>query len=578
MISGALCFDNGWSPKNKAETIAKASSEFGLFEPRALYESERLHIHSLEREGSGFRIFRSTRPDGNMEWILADVGYSAQGERLLAGASASALGVPASLPGCWLSVYVDAQTEALHIANDDLGLAWLFIGRVPGGYVFSSHFGAVARNLAGKPSLNDEALLAELAIARCFGESTIAKEIIIAPPGSAIELAPSELKIRGRQRYRYGDRFSGLTRDEKFRALDGVYERIVKEYVAGFGRETVMSLSGGYDSRTALACLHRHGMRPPLFTFASAVGNEVREARRVAAKFGEATTVFDIPTTDWRDWTSRVDAIGTSGMLLFSGWCEPWLSAIRTKGTALVIGYLGDTITGKKLAKCEKYAEGGGWAEAWARWEMANKGSLDSNLIRSDKKALIRDMVHESSKNEFREVDCAYPFQRVLHGDLYGRQARRVASQPNVLSRFVTPVLFFYDRELIDFWCNLPFEDLYRQDLYYAYGQSRFPLLFPPRDDRGSRPSWLSRAARFTRGIVGRRREAPTMGVINHWAIMQRHRNEILALAESTARVLDPYLDLGALVRYVNGEKELKVGASEAIQAINLMILADAIW
>jgi hypothetical protein len=575
MISGAVCFDKSWSPKSKAETIAAASSQFGLFAPRVLYESERIHIHSLQRAGCNFRAHHRAHLTGGTEWILGDIGYATQGESPSDG-SESADGRHSYVPGCWLSVFINPDKGVIRLETDDLGLAWLFIARVPGGYLFSNHFGALARNLPMQPSLDVDALLAELAIARSYGQSTLVKEIRIAPPGSIVELEPEEMKVRARRRFSYGDRFAGRTRDEKFQILDGIYERIVRNYISRFGDETVMSLSGGYDSRTALACIHRHGTPPPLFTFASAVGNEVSEARKVAERVGGVTTLFEVGRTDWLDWTRRVEAIGTSGMLLFSGWCEQWLSAIRTKGSALVIGYLGDTITGKKIAKCEKFAEGADWGEAWANWEMANKGSLSSTLIRPEKKRLLREIVHDRSKSDFQGVDCAYPFQKLLHGDLYGRQARRVASQPNVLSRFVTPILFFYDRELIDFWCNLPFDDLNRQELYYAYGQSRFPELFPPRPAGGGRDRWLTRAVRLARGIVGAKSHSRKSGVIDHWSIIQRHRAEILALSKATECVLDPYLRLDVLVRYVNGVEE--VDPSEAVQAINLMILARAIW
>ncbi len=575
MFSGAVCFDKSWSVRDKAQSIAAASSEFGITAPKPLYESDTIHVHSLERTADDFHVTRLSPPTGGIEWILADVGYAPRGSKLPDGAAVSADEILPSLPGRWLCLFIDPQSNTIRISSDNLGLAFLYIGRLPGGYIFSSDFGAIVRNLPKKPTVNEDVLLAELAVGRSYDESTIANEITVVPAGSAVDLQPKGLKTRVRHRYPSGDKFFSSTKQEKFSTLDGIYERIMRDYVSGFGPEAVVSLSGGYDSRTALACIHRYGMRPALFTFGNPGGNEIREARNAASKVGSATTVFEISNTDWQDWKSRVEALGTSGMIQQSGWCQQWLSLIRTKGTALLLGFLGETIAGKKIAKCEKGADGGGWAEGFANWELASKGSDASALLRPAKRALIRELVHENTKKEFSRLDCAFDFQKVLHVDLYGRQAKRVGAQPNTLSRFVTPILFFYDSELIDFWCNVPIDDLRHQDLYYAYGTSRFPELFPPRDGkRAGAPIW-TRAARFAGGVLDRGNRSRQSGVIDHWSIIDRHKTEILRLSKATAGILGAYIDVDALVRCVNGDEHSEISPSEAVQSINLMILLD---
>jgi hypothetical protein len=575
MLSGAVCFDASWSAKDKARRVAEASTAFGITAPKALYESDTVCLHSLERTADNFRVTRLSPPAGGTEWILADVGYAPRGRKLPESGALSASEILPSLSGRWLSISLDAKASGIRISSDNLGLSFLYIGRLPGGYIFSSDFGAVVRNLEAKPTLNEDVLLAELGVGRSYDHATLAREISVVPAGSEVELQPSGLKFRVRHRYSSGDRFFGSTRQEKFGVLDEIYERIMRDYVSGFGEKAVVSLSGGYDSRTALACIHRYGMKPPLCTFGNPAGNEIREARNAASRVGSETTVFEISGTDWGDWTRRVEALGTSGMIQQSGWCEQWLTLIRTKGTALLLGFLGETIAGKKIAKCEKGAHGGGWALGFANWELANKGVDNSTLLRPSKKAFLLETVREKTREDFSHFDCAFDFQKVLHADLYGRQAKRVGSQPNTLSRFVTPILFFYDSELIDFWCNVPIEDLRHQDLYYSYGNSRFPELFPPREGQRHRDPFWTRAVRFASGMLEGGNSSRQSGVIDHWSIIERHRAEILQLSKATAGVLDAHIDVDAFVRYVNGDNQVEIPPSEAVQAINLMILID---
>jgi hypothetical protein len=174
--------------------------------------------------------------------------------------------------------------------------------------------------------------------------------------------------------------------------------------------------------------------------------------------------------------------------------------------------------------------------------------------------------------------------QQILQLDLYGRQRRWVATQPNLIQRRLTPVLLFYDRALIDFWSNLPPQDLLGQRLYREYAQTRFARLFPAGEDQ--RPQPLARAARralrSARAVLTGRKPARRPPVIDHAQMIIPNRTHILALARRTWHLAEPILDMAVfcmqIERYRQGmpsEGSAVVSSGMLLRTTNLLLLLD---
>ncbi len=143
------------------------------------------------------------------------------------------------------------------------------------------------------------------------------------------------------------------------------------------------------------------------------------------------------------------------------------------------------------------------------------------------------------------EATMAFPHQQAVHLDFYGRQRRWTAVQPALISRFLTPIPYLYSDEMMDFFTNLPFEDLCRQRLYLAYARSRFPGLFPP---EVRAPSLLSRGirkvGRITKSMISDVPEQQPPTVIDHARMIMPNRNRIVELARRFAHITDSIIDV----------------------------------
>jgi hypothetical protein len=146
------------------------------------------------------------------------------------------------------------------------------------------------------------------------------------------------------------------------------------------------------------------------------------------------------------------------------------------------------------------------------------------------------------------------------------------------MSRFLTPYLFFYDGDLIDFWTNLPAEDMLQQKLYLSYAQNRFPRLFPRGE--GQSPTVIERAIRKAVRMTGvaamRRPRQPNPRVIDHDAIIVPNRQRILDLVERVSPLVAELIDVAAFREQVRlyGQSST-LPSLQIMKAVNLFLLLD---
>jgi hypothetical protein len=456
-----------------------------------------------------------------------------------------------------------------------LGLAWLYVARVPNGYVFSSDFAAVASAVGPGLTVDGDTALLELALGYAPDQRTIFNEIDLLPAGSVIELDPSDIKVVASAPLRYGDRYAGVSTAKKYERLDEIGDKIVCNAAKAVEKNLVVSISAGYDSRYALAFLERHDIRARLCTFGTPESDEVQGAVSVCKRVGRRTSLFPIERAEFGQWRRAIQQLGNTGMIQWSGWAESWLEFLCRHGRYAVIGYLGDALTGKHLGGIHRSEED--WLKFWERWST-DGGWADSSLLTPSARERLRDCLSARLGQAAALPSTALPHQRALHLDLYGRQRRWVAGQPNLISRFLTPLLFFYDNDLIDFWTNLPAEDLLHQKLYLSYAQSRFPRLFPRGE--GEPPSLVRRAirkaGRLASAAAGHNANWPHPRVVDHDAIIIPNKQRILDLAERVAPLAGDIIDVSAFREQVElYGRSPTVPSLHIMKAVNLFMLLD---
>jgi hypothetical protein len=229
-------------------------------------------------------------------------------------------------------------------------------------------------------------------------------------------------------------------------------------------------------------------------------------------------------------------------MVQWSGWAEQWLSFLRERASGAIIGYLGDALSGKHL---HPTGETPNWRADWVRWS-AGPWATSRFLSASAKQRFVT-----VAEQRFSELSAgatyALPHQQALHWDLHGRQRRWVASQPNLMYRYVAPVTFFCDDELYDFWTNVSQDDLLRQSLYLDYARSRLPKYFP-RTTTATRlmQRVASKSKRLLMTVTGA--SSPIRPpVVDRGRIVGQNQEKILALLEAQTPFAEQLLDVRAL-------------------------------
>lgn len=575
ILAGAFAVGDDWSPHVAAKALAAAACRYPDLHPRLLLDESHAVCYAVEPADIPAVVARGPGPEGSSALLVGQIadarGRSAE---VLARRLATAPEALDDLGGRWIALRYDPAPRRLFVQSDRLGLAWLYLAPVPAGWLFSGDFGALVSALPSAPAVDVDTALTMLGVGYSPDERTCFRGITLLPPGEVIELDRGGPRRVRRVSVSYGDRHAGRSREDVFRELDGIFGRAVDDWCRA--PDLLLSLSGGYDSRYGLALLDLHQIRARCFTFGHPGSPDARGARAVAAAVGRTTALFVPGTTSWPGWERCIQQVGVIGGFQWAGWGEEWLGRLRQGGRHAMLGFLGDALSGKHLVRSPETA--GDWHDDWERWSL-DEGWAGSALLRPDARRRLPEVVRERFDALAQRATFAFPHQRALHLDLYGRQRRFVAAQLNLMSRYLEPVPFFYTAETLDFWSNLPWSDLDRQSLYLAYARSRFAPLFPP--PRGRSPARRlanasrSAAVRLWPGL--RRMLAPPE--IDRERIIGDHQRRIAALIHQAGPALEEILDLDAVRR----EFDRYPGRStlnwvRLLRLVNVLMLTKLAW
>lgn len=572
MFAGVLTSNEGRDASEDSARLTSSMSSFPYVQPRVLQEDPNLTLVGMVRDTGVPHLVVATPAPGVKVWLYCPDPPVAQNSEIVDTLSRHDWNQVPSLPGLWLALVWNQNAKSFRIITDRLGGMWVYLARTHTGFAFSCDFAALALFVGAGLRVDVDTALLELVLGYTPGESTIFREIFLPPPGAVTELRGRELRVISRSGFSFGDRYAESSRQEKFEALDAIFDRITRDTLTH--DDQVLSFSAGFDSRYALGLTTtRSGFSPRLATFGDPKSQEVEGARSVAALIGQETDLFTFEDADWASWTRCIRTLGNSGLVQWAGWAEQWLSFLRARANRAIIGYLGDALSGKHLHPSGTFPS---WRTDWIRW---SEGPWATSALISES---ARERVREVALGRFAQLargsQYALPHQEALHFDLHGRQRRWVASQPNLMSRYLAPVTFFCDDELYDFWTNVPLEDLLNQKLYLDYAHSRFPLLFPRASkSRFSKERIRNKAAHLVGRVLGRRQRVQPP-VVDRSRITDSNKERILALIDKGAGPLAEVVDIGSFrmaVEALDEEKPMDAQFSlMVIRMTNLLLLS----
>ncbi len=561
MLAAAIGFAPGFSATAVADEIARRSAEAVHGSIERLGGISTAAVYAVANAGGGFSVWHWKVHEKSF-WLFSDIEQSPV-LRSKSIASWSEL-YEQQIPGRWIGLSTSSIANSLQVACDPLGTLWMYWAKLDGGYALSCDFGSLATQLRGKLTTNIDSLSIELVLGFIPGDETLFDEIKLCPPGSVIEFNNDDAKIVFRRPVSYGDRYAAQPLRQKFEHLDALFSRITDTTFCPQADRLVLSLSAGYDSRYSLAYLYDRGFVPPLCTFGDPESQEVAGARLVAEKVGRKPLLFDIPSADWRQWKESIRYLGNSGMIQWPGWSESWLEFLARNGNILIIGYLGDALSGKKIDEgtlsdglqsvIERNVDG--------EW-------IESDLLRPLARAKLRGLLEGKLEAQLADASFVFPHQRALHLDLYGRQRRWTAAQPNLISRQMRPGLFFYDPGMLDFWSNLPPEDQTKQSFYLAFARHRFPKLFQsPAARKGL-------GARVVNRLLGRASSHPPP-VVDRRRMIEANMKHIAALAAKVEPMVDSVIDIGRFQSEIQKPLASRVVSDyQIIRAVNIFHLLE---
>jgi hypothetical protein len=575
MIAGVLSLDECWSPHCLAAELAKSACRYPTLEARRILDDRRVACYRIKRRDQNDPEIRASLAENVDVIAFGELGCSQRSQQILEK-EISSQGIVRLFDqsGLWIGITYDRVEGRLSLAVDPLGVAWVYIARFKHGYIFCNDFGALVSNYPEAVTPDMETILTMLAMGYTPDEKTCFENITVLPPGSLVELRSERLHTVFKRRIEYGDRYVSLSTQQKYELLDSVYDRTAQDWFQADSEDFVVSFSGGYDSRYGLAMLNKRRIPTRCLTFGNPRNHEVQYAQTACEQLNCEASVYEISRTSWEGWKRCVQQVGAiGGSHQWAGWVEEWLTIVRNGGSKVLIGYLGDAFSGKHLAR--PFSNKRNWLDEWETWSL-EEGWAGSLLLHPEATRRMRHSVRQRLEEASRQANYAFPHQVAMHLDWYGRQRRFVASQPNMIVRFLFPVIYFYTCYGMEFWSNLSMDDLEDQKLYISYAASRFPDLFfqPKPATLGER--FRGAAKNLLVGLLPSLKNFIAPREVNNGKLIAQNYPYFVHVVEEVLPVLDEFLDTRSLVTELRAyPKTAKLNAAQLLRLVNLSILLN---
>ncbi len=552
VVTAAIDFDSARASATADRMAADANRYPDLLSERLFDVGFAAARHLVPRQAADVGRLAATRPDDETVVVGGPARTHAEG-----GAIARELATPGrsanSLPyGRWIGLRTDEAARSVRVLNDPLGMAWLYVARVPAGFLLSSELGAICACYPGELAVDEDAVLAQLATGYVPSNATSLREISMIPAGTVVELSPAGVRELSVTRPPYGDGYAGLSRDQKLDRIDAVLGQALTDWCQGNLDDSVISLSGGHDSPFALAGMLMLGAWPKSITWGKDTSRDVRVPRRLSEALGFPWTHVPAPKSTWRSWLTTLQGVGAVGTD-WAGWADDWLARLASQATGALTGNAGEALTGKNIREPDD-GPNGDWVGKWLARSFQDRW-LDSPLLRPAAKRRLRDATRQHFERLLDGVNVCFPYQRSLQLDLYGRQRRLTGGQTNEMARYLAPLPFFNSRHMVDFWVNIPWSDFNQQRLYLDYAMTRharvFDTVLAERDADAARGN---AARRMTRGLrlklVGRVPQLRDRVATTSNDLMGnqlRFKSEIQGLLRRASPLLEPIIDTQAM-------------------------------
>ncbi len=211
--------------------------------------------------------------------------------------------------GFFAAIIYDRQKAKLHLITDRYGLRHLYytyIGRI---FIFASEQNAILKHPSVNYSINPSAPKNFLDNGYLLRNESWFEDINLVPSGSIVtwDLNTGAINI---EKYVDITNITPIVRnDDIYDLVDELGEKFVTAVnrQVHHGERIGIGLSGGLDSRALLAAVDELGIKASTYTFGNKDSEEIRIARKLAAKININHTIYEINERNWLK--GRADAI-----------------------------------------------------------------------------------------------------------------------------------------------------------------------------------------------------------------------------------------------------------------------------
>ncbi|MBW2184957.1 MAG: hypothetical protein JRG71_00725 [Deltaproteobacteria bacterium] len=397
--------------------------------------------------------------------------------RIVFGGFKAAVNELKKLDGAFAAFFWDADEKKMVVVTDPLGLQPLYVSRTSKGLLLATEIKAFPASGLVDIEMDPSGWGAFIGLAHSVGERTQLAGVHRFPPATVMTFDPSTGNEENEVYWHWPKlRENMQMKDVDTDAIIGVLRSELNAYAQHKKSSTVL-LSGGFDSRLAIAMMHQEGWDPTALIIGhqdELFGADAILAKSVVKRLGLRSTLVNTPrdfyrTSSYLDYLV-MNEVATPSLYLFiaqvMGNVDPSMEVIwdgTPPGYGLVPAFLPpggfDQFLKHSFRPRDAYV-----------WKMAD---LTFGATRTD------EMFEEVTASIQRESD-KYPDNEmgVTMFEVYNRM--RTRTSPNALkvySNHAMPYMLSMSREFWDIVGQIPYSVSKAYELYFEIYRKHFPNL-----------------------------------------------------------------------------------------------------
>ena len=327
---------------------------------------------------------------------------------------------------------------------------------------------------------NESALTEIAAFGYTLGNKTIYNNIINIGAGEYVKIDLKEEKIEEKTYYSHLHKeINDLDENVWLQKLDDVINNTFNRFIERVnGRQVVLFLSGGYDSRLILQNLRKRNYENVICISLRACNDlDVQVAKKIADSFNYKLYVFDYTKEYWRAKSQEKDFWNLINKF-FNGFAIHYPQGLIIKDllykniinndSIIVTGNSGDVVEGNDV--CENFKkEQVNTPPIQIAHEILKTHSLNVMNYKNVYNLIIKnviDLLPQKTDCNFAEAQDAYEYF-----NWKARQCKYVTSDARNYDDYTGNewALPLWDDEFVAFWLSVPIELRYKRRLYYKY-------------------------------------------------------------------------------------------------------------